>query len=742
MRATPPLAATVDRCRVPAHAGGPAHAEDPSLAVLTPDKRSGDHALLRRLATALPNRASPAPRAPRRPLHHWLTGLGTRGPLATAEPWRLLVGAGSVLLPGVVLATIHPALPVSVPGIVFMVAIAFSTALADWVGGATALALAALVLDTLFVGQRPSLAWPRGPAETLGFGITLVSGGALICLIEWIKRAGSVARLDAAAARAAANALTALGAPSSYAPGTAADFDHALDTILTAMIRVSRAHTGAILLAQERDDALVRAVAYGLADTGSVQPSLRLGEGFAGRVARERRPLTTVDIATDPRFADSPLRETGVRSLLGVPLIGAGDRLLGVAHIGLLVPHQFSATDIARLEALAARGAGWLDAVHATDQQERLLRRTREERERLAMIIAAMPEAVVVVEPPDGRVVACNDAAVRLLGPLDGERAAHTAFARLHRPDGAALPASELPLTRALTAGAVVTGVELVVQGEEGEAIPILVSAAPLRHGGAEIQAVVGVFQDIRRLKEADRVKDEFVSAVSHELRSPLTPIRGFVQLVARELEREGGHPTHVAWLHSIEGHVDRMTRLVDDLLDAARLRAGRLEIRPEPTDLVTLCQGVLRAQRAAATEHELLLDVAPPTLIGWWDPDRLHQVIENLVSNAVKYSPPGSTVRLAIAEAPAEDAVHVSVSDQGPGVPPALRPEIFAPFYRTVAATASRTPGLGLGLFISRELVLAHGGTIAVADAPGGGACFTVTLPRGAVAETLAVPA
>lgn len=678
------------------------------------------HALDR--ATVLGRRAAQGmPRSP------WL-----RFPV-TPDIWRLAVGAVAVLVPGLLLAMVHPALPVTVPGVMLMVAIAFSTYLADWAGGATALALAALVLDARFIGNRSSFSWPHGPTETIGFGITLVCGGALVWLIEWIKREGTEARVNAAAARAAANALSALDAPSTHAPGAGEDVERVLGTILTAMIRVSRAHAGALLLATGDGTELVRAVTYGLGQPDGAPPETsRVGEGFAGRVALERRPLTVGDIAHDPAIADAPLVSAGVHGVLGVPLIGPGDRLLGVAHIGLLVPHRFSPTDVARLEALAQRAVGWLEAVRVTDQRELLLKRAREERQRLRMIISAMPEAVVVAESPDGRIVAVNDAAVRLLGPLAEDGAATDAVNRLRRPDGEPAAPRDLPLARALATGEIVTGVELVVRDPAGGDIPVLASAAPLREYAheADVAAVVGVFQDIRRLKEADRLKDEFVSVVSHELRSPLTPIRGFVQLVARELEKEGSHPTHVAWLHSIEGQVDRMTRLVDDLLDVSRLRAGRLDIRPQPTDLVVLCQEVLRTARSTAPDHEIAFRCSLPSLVGSWDPDRLHQVIDNLVGNALKYGPPRGRVTVSLTAEPGTNRARLEVADQGPGIPPEDRPQIFSAFYRTADATTSRVAGLGLGLFICHELVVAHGGTIAVGEASGGGAAFTVTLP------------
>jgi signal transduction histidine kinase len=261
--------------------------------------------------------------------------------------------------------------------------------------------------------------------------------------------------------------------------------------------------------------------------------------------------------------------------------------------------------------------------------------------------------------------------------------------------------------------------------------MPVLVSAAPVRQDDGPVVAVVAVFRDIAALKEASRLKDEFVSVVSHELRSPLTPIRGFVQLVAKDLAREGGHEPLVGRLSSIAGHVDRMTRLVDDLLDVSRLKSGSLEIRPGATDLSELCADVIRDRAASVTTHRFVYREPNELVIGDWDADRLYQVIDNLVGNAVKYSPPGGTVTLSAGVDARDGSATVTVADDGPGIAASDRERIFSAFYRTSDAAASQIAGLGLGLYICHELVAAHGGSIEVGDADGGGAAFTVRLPR-----------
>ncbi|MEJ7839347.1 MAG: HAMP domain-containing sensor histidine kinase, partial [Thermomicrobiales bacterium] len=224
--------------------------------------------------------------------------------------------------------------------------------------------------------------------------------------------------------------------------------------------------------------------------------------------------------------------------------------------------------------------------------------------------------------------------------------------------------------------------------------------------------------------------RDEFVSIVSHELRSPLTPIRGFAQVVARELQKEGGHQHLVDWLQTLQRHADRMTRLVDDLLDVSRLRAGRLEIRRGPTDLVKVCQSVIESRMHASEGHDIVLISKLDEILANVDGDRILQVLDNLVGNAVKYTESGQ-ITIEIGTSPDETDALIVVRDQGNGIPQEEREYLFNPFYRSRRASESAVPGLGLGLFICSELIQAHDGTIEIDDAPGGGTAFSIVLPR-----------
>lgn len=670
-----------------------------------------------------------------------LVGRGRRSALAIVQrgaeeipdqPWRLAIGAVSVIAPALILAVLGPDLPLTTPGVVLLAAVAFSAYFADWVGGGSALVLTGLLLNLFFVDHRNALGMPRDRYEALGFLATLLSGAGLIWLIQRIKRESLADRQAAMAARAATTALTTVeAAAAAHARGMSDDPRELNDALLRALVSVNRAHAGVLYLADPNGE-LSRTADYGFEglrpESGAIDHD---AAEFAAQLATERRSRSIADLRGERRLAGSIFARAKLQSLLGVPLIDGRDRLLGVALIGLLVPHDFTRTEIARVEAFASRAAAMIYAARGIDERESALNVARAMQRRLESVIAAMPEAVLLVDPPDGRVIAENQAAVSLLGRSLGEEPTSTWPANLLLPDGATPNRDDLPIATTIRTGEVVSGMELLVRAPTGAEVPVLVSAAPVKDPGGPTMAVVAVFREIAALKEASRLKDEFVSVVSHELRSPLTPIRGFVQLVARDLTREGGHEPQVKRLNSIAGQVDRMTRLVDDLLDVSRLKAGSIEIRHRRTDIIELVEEVVRDRDAANATHEIVLITEPQPVVGDWDSDRLYQVLDNLIGNAMKYSPAGGTITVRAGSDQATGDALVSVADQGPGISLQDRERIFSAFYRARDAAASQISGLGLGLYICQELVAAHGGRIEVADAPTQGAEFTVRLPR-----------
>ncbi|HEX5163860.1 MAG TPA: ATP-binding protein, partial [Thermomicrobiales bacterium] len=233
-----------------------------------------------------------------------------------------------------------------------------------------------------------------------------------------------------------------------------------------------------------------------------------------------------------------------------------------------------------------------------------------------------------------------------------------------------------------------------------------------------------------REAQDAIRSREQFLSIASHELKTPLTSVKASAQLLGRRMQRDPiDRERLMPLVAQVQSEIGRLENLVHDLLDATRIQQGRLELRPEPVDLVDLARQALGRFESAAQQapvHTLRLD-APEPIIVEIDPDRIDQVITNLISNALKYSPDGGDVGVAVRRI--DSVAEIAVSDAGIGISQAEQATLFQPFARGDVARQS-IGGTGLGLFISAEIVERHGGTIEVESTPGHGSTFTVRLP------------
>ncbi|HEV2126659.1 MAG TPA: HAMP domain-containing sensor histidine kinase [Chloroflexota bacterium] len=292
--------------------------------------------------------------------------------------------------------------------------------------------------------------------------------------------------------------------------------------------------------------------------------------------------------------------------------------------------------------------------------------------------------------------------------------------------------------------------VVLPARRKGGQQLMIELMLAPLPtppHAPPESRFALAIVRDVteRTRLEAERtqerearraaqlalaVQNQFLSAAAHELKTPLTSLSATAQLVLHRYQREGVFaPNRLERaLRTITAQSRKLAQLVDQLLDVSRLEAGRLRLERRPTDLVPLTDGVLQVVQALTEAHTLTLH-APDSLVVPVDPVRLEQVLMNLLTNAVKYSPAGGAITVDL-YTPRADTVHLAVRDHGIGVAPADHERIFERFYQ--AQPVLHAPGLGLGLYISREIVELHGGTLTVESPQEGGARFVITLPIG----------
>jgi hypothetical protein len=336
-----------------------------------------------------------------------------------------------------------------------------------------------------------------------------------------------------------------------------------------------------------------------------------------------------------------------------------------------------------------------------------------------------LPDAVIRVDG-SRRIVGANAAATELTGFATGDLIGRDCAAALETRDREGRPvwvaswhrSADLPSVRTLPEQ------EVILRGADGIDVRAFVTGSYQRDPAGAIVGAVLVLRDARRRMHHTVTGIEIVSTVSHELRSPLTSVKGYTSLLMNRWDRLNEDQKRMM-LEQVNHDADRVTRLITELLDISRLETGRLVLRRQMIDLSALTDSVLDQMEMeypglGVTRH---FDEPFPTVYA--DPDKVLQVITNLVENACKY---GSPQGLEIAGEATEEEVALSVTDQGPGIPSEDLDRVFTKFFRR---PEGKPTGSGLGLWISRGLVEAHGGRLSVRSISGQGSTFRFTLPR-----------
>lgn len=350
------------------------------------------------------------------------------------------------------------------------------------------------------------------------------------------------------------------------------------------------------------------------------------------------------------------------------------------------------------------------------------------EKEKSEAILARVGDAVVVTDA-NGRVTQWNEAAERVLRvPADDALGRPCAeVVGLRRGDHALVCAAGCPLLSASPDD--LLGLETWRCQPDGRRQPLLAHAEAVRDADGNIVEVVHSLRDITRLKEADEAKTMFLATASHELKTPLTVIRGFAQALTSGLALDTADRGEA--LRAIERRAVELTKIVDRLLLSSRIEAGRAEVVPVEADVL----GVV-AERAAALEaatgRSIVVEGTPDLPQAVVDPDALATVIDHLLDNAIKYSPGGEPVLVRMS---AQDAwVDLAVVDTGIGMDAEQMAHCFEKFWQAESSDVRRFGGTGIGLYIVRSLVEAMGGKVSVESAPGRGSTFVATLPRAGV--------
>ena len=362
-------------------------------------------------------------------------------------------------------------------------------------------------------------------------------------------------------------------------------------------------------------------------------------------------------------------------------------------------------------------------------------RRHREEqraRAYLETLIDTSPVGVVVFNAVTGVPVSLNREGRRIVDGLrnPGQTAEQLLdVLTFRRADGREISLREFPLAEVLSTGETVRAEEIVIGVPDGRSVSVLLNATAIRSEEGQVESVVVTFQDMTALEELDRLRAEFLGMVSHELRAPLTSIKGSAATVlgsTADLD-----PAVVRqFFRIIDEQADHMHDLVAGLLDVARIETGTLPVTPEPAEVAVLVDRARSTFTSAGGRNNLAIDIPPDLPLVMADRRRVVQVVGNLLSNAAKHSSESSVIRISAVR---EDVhVAVSVADEGRGIPSERLPYLFRKFTRTDGDDlGSGVAGSGLGLAICKGIVEAHGGRIwAESEGPGMGARFTFTIP------------
>lgn len=479
-----------------------------------------------------------------------------------------------------------------------------------------------------------------------------------------------------------------------------------------------------MLLDKDRGELAATKPAYGLSDDDIRKFRVRATQGVSGEVFRSNKPVILYDAIADERTMKENVALLNVHNGVCVPLIAEKrdeeNRVIETNTIGVLhvfnkrYGNIFIEEDVRLLERLARNAT-------AVIQNAQMFREVVEEKEELEHIIESVYAGLLMVNR-EGRIMQANASARTMFG-IEGKDIGRLYYEMIEDPKAKDI------ITSAIDTGEETAGeISLVAEDEDTEHIYQVQTALVKSDEGAVIGAVA-IFNDITELRNIERMKTAFVSTVSHELRTPLTSIKGFISTLLADAEGYYDLETQREFYTIIDTECDRLTRLISDLLNVSRIEAGRaLDLNPKEVTLPALVEKVVSVQKSYTKGHELVIDLKGeiPMIIA--DEDKIDQILTNLTNNAIKYSPKGGIV--TVSGSFSDGFVTMSVSDQGMGIPKEHLPKVFERFHRVDNRDTRKVGGTGIGLYLVKHLVEAHGGKIWVESEVGQGSSFIFTLP------------
>jgi PAS domain S-box-containing protein len=490
------------------------------------------------------------------------------------------------------------------------------------------------------------------------------------------------------------------------------DLPSLLRQILTSAAEIVGAEAGLIALRRGQTDTLVIQASYGL-PVGLLPRFAPLLSGFPVRAEEYRVPDLQARMSLVVRAVRLPLHQ-----VVALPLTFE-ERLLGLIYLFRSGGIAFSSNDESVL-------ASFADQAAIAVRNAQLYQQVTAEKQQLDAIIEHSADGVMIVDP-ELRILVFN----RALGQMTGWPAEQAIgkpcyqVLALDRPSGRDLCAAE--------PGALAFEGETpwVAEGElcrpAGSRVAVRVTYSPLYDQEGRLSYVLANVVDITRFREAEEMKSTFISVVSHELKTPVSLIKGYANTLARE-DANWDVATVREGLQVISEESDRLNGLINNLLDASRIQAGGFRLERADVSIPRLAAKVVENFRLQTAGHQFVLDFAQDLPVISGDEERLRQVFNNLVSNAIKYAPDGGEIRIGGWSDGKE--VTVYVADQGIGIPPEEQAKLFQRFYRVDSSLRRKTQGAGLGLYLCRSIVEAHGGRIWLRSEPCKGTTVFFALP------------
>ncbi|HLX58186.1 MAG TPA: ATP-binding protein, partial [Ktedonobacteraceae bacterium] len=470
---------------------------------------------------------------------------------------------------------------------------------------------------------------------------------------------------------------------------------------------------------------------------------------FPRVTAQELALMAYLDAPDELALSDSstPSTVTDIGDFLNIPLT-VENRIIGMLSLFDEREGSFDTELLQLTTMIADYAAVALENVRLRERERALWRDAEFARQRLELIIGSMAEGLLITDA-EGAITSLNNSAQHLLSQAQLELEETTTPLRRLAANNDAKWLADLAdiIDQALT-GKIVMNRELLAEAD-GEAVPLTlsISAAPLydtKQPQTLLLGVVAVLNDVTSHKQIEKLKDEFVSIVSHELRTPLTAIKGYTQHLIRRIERrlrgigltqpanavaELPESYDLRSLNIVQSQTEHLERLVNDLLDLSRVQWGELHLQFSSFYLADALTESVRQAQISAEQHTIYLDIQAQDSKIVADRLRVGQVIGNILDNAIKFSPQGKQVTVTLQEQGSE--YLVSISDRGVGVSPEHFDHIFERFYRVRNIASRQYSGIGMGLYIAKVIVEAHGGRIWLSSHQGSGSTFFFTLPR-----------